>query len=305
MTYTVNRCIGCGARDLTYRPAIIAPFVAAYVFHRATEVCRIAQCRVCGLAFFEDRFDESEAAALYADYRSKAYYEIRHQWEPWYTRSFNRELGGAKEIAFRRDVYCRIIRDHVEEQRIERVLDYGGDRGQLMTGGPGKAHFVFDISGVDPEPGVARIPDATTLADQTFDLVLLCEVLEHLSDPVSGVENVLRHVAPGGLLYITIPNREFRVSDIPAGSWYRRYLSLILKHWWSTLVVDFWSAAVRIKFARIPPLGFAKMHEHVTFFDARSLTMLLERVGLQVVTCESYRAGRGLAALCQKPGAKS
>src|ERR1700733_6206287 len=205
MTYLVICCLGCAGSDLEFRAAITAPFVAARVFKCPPSVCRVAQCRSCGLIFFEDRFDDQEVGNLYADYRSEAYYQERHHWEPWYTRAFNSGLGGAEEMRIRREVYARTVRDHAADARINSVLDYGGDRGQLMVGGPGRGHFVFDISGVEPEPGVVSI-DAASLAGRDFDLVLLCEVLEHVSDPMRVLREVTDHVRPGGLLYVTVPN---------------------------------------------------------------------------------------------------
>jgi SAM-dependent methyltransferase len=160
-----------------------------------------------------------------------------------------------------------------------------------MVEGPGRLHYVYDISGVEPEPSIIRIPDAAALGEQTFDLVLLCEVLEHVSEPARLLDQVKAHVRPGGLLYVTVPNREFPLTDIPTGAWYPAYLRLILKSRWATLAVEFWSTASRVKFKRIPPLAFVKMHEHVNFFHPPSLTELLRRVGLTILTCKPSQDG--------------
>jgi SAM-dependent methyltransferase len=141
-----------------------------------------------------------------------------------------------------------------------------------------------------------RIPGAAALVGRTFDLVLLCEVLEHLSDPSGTLVGVAAHVRPGGLLYVTVPNREFPLGDIPAGGWYPAYLQLILRNRWTTLAADFWSTGVRAKLGRVPPLGFVKMHEHINFFDPASLSVMLRRAQLDVLACEPYGKG-GLVAL--------
>jgi SAM-dependent methyltransferase len=250
--------------------------------------------------FFEDRFDDQEIATLYSDYRSESYYRVRHYWEPWYTRAFNSELGGAREMTMRRAVYVKTLREFAPDDRVDTVLDFGGDRGQLMIGGPGRFHYVYDISGVEPEPGVIRIADGASLTEQIFDLVLLCEVLEHVSEPIRLLREVITHVKPGGLLYITVPNREFPLTDIPSSSWYPAYLRLILMSRWATMATELWSTASRVKFKRIPPLGFAKMHEHVNFFDPGSFHELLRRVGLAILTCEPSKDGSGLIALSRR-----
>lgn len=300
MSYRVSRCVGCGDPDLEFRAAVVSPFVAARVFARPATICRLARCRGCGLGFFEDRFEPTEIASLYADYRSEAYYRARHHCEPWYTRAVNAGLGGAAEVAVRREVYKGILGKYAADATIETVLDYGGDRGQLMVGGPGRSHYVYDISGVEPEAGMIRIPGAE-LSGRTFDLVLLCEVLEHLPDPAGTLAEVAAHVRPGGLLYVTVPNREFPLGDIPAGEWYAAWLRFILRNRWMVLAADFWSTGVRAKLRRVPPLGFVKMHEHINFFDPACLGVMLRRGQLDVLACESYGGGRGLAALCRRP----
>lgn len=50
---------------------------------------------------------------------------------------------------------------------------------------------------------VERMP----FGDQTFDIVLCTEVLEHLRSPRAGVSELTRVVRPGGRLIITTPNR--------------------------------------------------------------------------------------------------
>ncbi len=300
MTYRAIHCLGCDEPHLTHRAAITASFVAARVFGGSASVCRLAQCQSCGLIFFEDRFEPGEAARLYADYRSEAYYQERHHWEPWYSRGFNAGLGGTKEMRSRRETYVSTINHYAQGVAIGSVLDYGGDRGQLMVGGPGHSHSVFDISGVESAPGVTGL-NAASLADQKFDLVLLCEVLEHVSEPMHVLQDVLNHVKPGGLLYITLPNLEFPFTDIPAGAWYQHYLKLLLRSCWLTLLADFWSTGWKVKFAHVPPLGFAKMHEHVSFFNPASLETLLRRAGAEILGCEVSAQGRGLTALCQVP----
>jgi SAM-dependent methyltransferase len=298
MTYKAGKCLVCDGDNLEFRAAVTAPFVAARAFGQVANVCRVAQCRTCGLIFFEDRFDSQETAKLYADYRGETYYRARHHWEPWYTRAFNCGLGGTEEMMNRRQAYAETLNSHGGGMEIDTVLDYGGDRGQLMAGGPGRSHFVYDISGVEPEAGVTGL-DAASLAGRTFDLILLCEVLEHVSNPMRVLEDVVSHIGPGGLFYVTVPNQEFPLTDIPTGAWYRRYLRGILKRRWAILLVDFLSTGFRVKFRRVPPLGFVKLHEHINFFVPDSLAIALRRAGLAVLTCEPSRDGKGVVAMCQ------
>jgi len=300
MPYLVKECPACEAGRLEFREAIIAPFVAARVFGSRSKRCRLARCGTCCLVFYEQRYDDNEVERLYAGYRSDDYYQTRHRYEPWYTKTLNSRLGAAEDITIRRKAYHSTLSEFGVETEPETVLDYGGDRGQLMCGGPGRQHFVFDISGVEPEPGVVRIAGATALQSRRFDLVLLCEVLEHVSQPLLYLRNITNHVQPNGLLYVTVPNREFRFEDIPSGAWYRTWLRLLLSNQMLTIAADFWSTTIRKYFKRVPPLGFVKMHEHINVFDFQSLTSLLSRAGYTVLTCKTYMNGVGLLALCRR-----
>jgi hypothetical protein len=181
------------------------------------------------------------------------------------------------------------------------VLDYAGDRGQLLAGGPGRDHYVFDVSGVPPVAGVTNIADERALAGQTFDLVRLCGVVEHFAEPLAQLAAVSEYVRPDGFLYIEVPDERFNFERIPTGNWYREYLQLLVRTRLPLLALDFWSTGMRVKFNVIPPFGFAKQHEHLNFFDLDSYSRLLTQVGLTTLAC--FREGGALVALCQRPSA--
>jgi len=54
----------------------------------------------------------------------------------------------------------------------------------------------------------ARIEDLP-FADGSFDRIILSEVLEHLEDDAVGLQEIVRVLAPGGLLAITVPPMSF------------------------------------------------------------------------------------------------
>jgi hypothetical protein len=49
------------------------------------------------------------------------------------------------------------------------------------------------------------------------------------------------------------------------------------------VAVDFYCVAARIRLNHIPPFGLVKRHEHLNFFNNKSMTALLERIGFEVV----------------------
>ena len=59
---------------------------------------------------------------------------------------------------------------------------------------------------------VAVVDDGETLktvADDSQDFVIACQFLEHCQNPVGAVENFLRVVKDGGILYLAVPNKDY------------------------------------------------------------------------------------------------
>jgi SAM-dependent methyltransferase len=94
--------------------------------------------------------------------------------------------------------------------------------------------------------------EALTTADEVFDVVAMEHVLEHVRDPEGLLERLPRVLAPGGVVAITVPN------DYSAVQLAARASGIVDR--------DYWLA---------PP-------QHLNYFDARSLTALLERLNFDV-----------------------
>jgi hypothetical protein len=287
--YVAHACPSCeSARHREY-PALVSPFVASYVLDAPPPLTRLLECKACGLRFFEHRFTSAEASKLYDGYRGERYYRARHRVEPWYTREVNDAIGGAPaSIVARQSLIERVLGAHTDAARIERLLDYGGDRGQFIPLSVGRERFVYEISGVSPVEGVSCIASADDLAAQRFDAILLSHVLEHCSEPkevLDAIRPLLR--GQGSVLYVELPFERTELRWIGRGASYRGYLSA-LRHTGPLLTaVDLYSTALRVQTNTLPPLGFAKLHEHINFFDERSVRALLVRCGFDVVTTET------------------
>ncbi|MDQ1396830.1 MAG: hypothetical protein QOG64_2089, partial [Acidimicrobiaceae bacterium] len=65
--------------------------------------------------------------------------------------------------------------------------------------------------------------DEADLPPGQFDLVVLCDVLEHLADPGAALRRIRQLLRPGGVLFLTVPD---------AGSVLARVLG---RRWWSVL----------------------------------------------------------------------
>ena len=89
------------------------------------------------------------------------------------------------------------------------VLDYGGRQGFNLVPfvDAGNHCFVLDYVDVELARGVqllgCNLSDIEP--DRTFDLILLCHVLEHVREPLQMLEDLSRHLKPDGLLYVEVP----------------------------------------------------------------------------------------------------
>jgi SAM-dependent methyltransferase len=103
---------------------------------------------------------------------------------------------------------ARLARRYASAPHGFDVLDVGGADGTLLQPLRRRAGRCALVDYKEATlPGVERlgatldeVPD-----DQTFDVILLCHVLEHMADPRRAVEAARDHLAPGGVLVVEVP----------------------------------------------------------------------------------------------------
>lgn len=59
------------------------------------------------------------------------------------------------------------------ERTYDTVVDWGGDRGQMLKDLPAKRKLVHEVSQVEPDPGIEKLSALKDVAGQA-DLVLNC-----------------------------------------------------------------------------------------------------------------------------------
>ena len=175
--------------------------------------------------------------------------------------SFFYKLGYGNFQKFYFDNLFKSIDSYVTKKTSGKVLDVGCAYGFMLEKFPDS----FDKFGVDVSeyairvakkrlPSIAftvsNIEDELPFQEETFDIVICNDVLEHLENPAVALKNIKRVLKKGGILYINTPN-----------------LNLFRK-----------------KF-----LGYAdKMEHHISLFIHNDLLDLLEKVGFKVETHWTY-----------------
>lgn len=134
--------------------------------------------------------------------------------------SFAREYADLEEWHWwfegRRRIVESVLSQHIRPGASPDILSVGcgpatGLRWLIPFAEPGGT-----VTGLDPNPGCgASVPagihfvagqlETPPLPPSSFDVVLALDVLEHLDDDDTGLEQIMRLLRPGGLLVITVP----------------------------------------------------------------------------------------------------
>ena len=162
----------------------------------------VAVCRTCGAGYADGIPGQRDFDAYYRDMSKYEYHQ--------------RDGAESDFDARRLGLIADIIAPRIPA-RDARVLDVGCATGRLLANL--REHGFTDVSGLDPSPACAaaaarlyHIPVRTeTLAQlgatgENFDVVILVGVLEHLRDLDESFGHLRTVVAPGGLLYVEVPD---------------------------------------------------------------------------------------------------
>lgn len=116
-----------------------------------------------------------------------------------------------------------------------RLLDAGCGTGRNLV----ELSALGPASGVDPSPSAVAfcrergLPDvrqagleALPFGDGRFDLLLACDVLEHVDDDVGALRELRRVAAPGGTLVLTVPAYQWLWTDHDVQLHHRRRYTL-------------------------------------------------------------------------------
>ncbi len=138
---------------------------------------------------------------------------------PWRIR-LERALANEADMAFKRR--ARAVFDFLSLADGDRVLDAGCGRGFFLN--LTRALFPgVQLVGVELERPLLRIArrclpsvevavarvERLPFATASFDKVIFSEVLEHIIDDEAALREIVRVMAPGGVLALTVPNADY------------------------------------------------------------------------------------------------
>lgn len=239
----INRpkCIACEEKNqLQKNPARIAPFIVDYVFGGKIYPCNAVYCKICSMVFFDIAYNDKHMKLLYSDYRSKAYAFFREKYEPGYSN-----LNSTLVNTIHNDQHINILNllsTYAPNNKITRILDYGGDRGQVIPPSLKGEKFVYELSGVDAEEGIKKI---NKLESKYYDFIMCTHVLEHLRQPIESLYEIKNALTDDGIIYIEVPLQLDELNNSQSKTIF--------------------------------------MHEHINFFNPKSLKSLLELAGFETI----------------------
>lgn len=282
----IDTCPCCGKRDFKRFPAWVAPFIENYALEGDAPDCQLLECTGCAFRFFDHRFSTAESDRLYANYRADSYFRTRHRHEFWYTDQINAGLSSdSGNIEIRRNHIATFLAQHLPQAAmLESILDYGGDRGQFIPSGIARQRFVFEKSDAVPEAGVVRIESPEELRSAApFSLVMLCHVLEHLSDPLQTVRELRGLLgSESAYLLIEVPHERYALGySLPGVT--SKLVTPMRRRKYARLLNEIYTLGFRNHCNLIPPFGISRLHEHINFFSDRSLAALLENADMSIV----------------------
>ena len=165
-------------------------------------------CVACGLVFLNPRM----TATAYRNFYARTYRPL--------VSAYHGRLIDARTIQAEQRIYAgeraRFLRPFLDGSGARTLLDVGGSTGVV-------AHVLADTFGfeatlLDPSPlevaeaqrrgfeAITSLVEEHDFGDRRFDVILLCQTIDHLLDVSGTLERLRRLLAPEGVFFVDIVN---------------------------------------------------------------------------------------------------
>lgn len=232
-------------------------------YHFKNDKNRILQCQACGVMVLDPLPSEEMLKEVYNEvYFSNdkliipdTYNDNIYGYSDYIGERINKQRG-YKTIIDNTRKYL------IASNKQPRLLDYGCGLGFFLDSA---YDYGFNAHGVDFNPYAVNYvknrysykvydPDEFYAASETYDVITLFDVIEHLRHPLEMLECLKSRLNDNGLLIISTPDSESIVSKILGNS-----------------LED-----------------FRRTREHLYFFGRRNLSSILIRYGFEILAISSY-----------------
>ena len=181
---------------------------------------RLALCPVCGLAFYDGNFTASEVEKYYQE---NAYY------------ASTQNSGNGSQSSFdlkHQEAIIKFLRPHITQN--DAIADLGAGLGGL-TLALNKQGFANTVA-IDLLPeAILRMQEQGLSAylgsalhlplAKPCDLLIYSHIFEHLAAPQVALEEAKKHLAPGGKIFIEVPDSSKYWSFPPFQAFYLEHLN--------------------------------------------------------------------------------
>jgi hypothetical protein len=222
------------------------------------------------------RFDDEELDCLYHNYRNKSYETLRTKYEPGY-RLINKIQNSPINYISKVESFLSPL---LKKKNKINILDYGGDNGNntpFKFKNQKNTIHVYDVSKKKTAQRNIKIINKKKMLKK-YDLIILSNVIEHLSHPSIIIDYLKKLMSKSSNLYIEVPLEKL-VSKI----WKQRKNH---KHVLTYRKKKYW-------------------HEHINFYSQKSLIKLLNNNGLKIIkmhilSVEVYKSAKVVQIACKK-----
>ena len=258
----VFHCVACSSQIISKKIGYFLPFLSPKMFDYP--FCQIQymgsntfyptlftnsiKCRSCGLVFSQLRPDADEMERYYKNYGSDSHILERGLFEPDYSNAYGNPELTSEVVKNKEQTVLNFLNGTIFYEGVATILDYGGGNGiSIPDVFEHCSRYVYDLSTELPIPGVTKVKEINNIG--TMDIILLMEVLEHVSYPILVLNQLKPLCKEDTKILITVPHDtsdDLNIEDFPHA-----------------------------------------FHEHINFFSTSSVTALVRSNGFKVLKIDT------------------